>query len=78
VQSTACGRSRRGGAAADGVEDDEEALEPGAVAGELADAVEHEVDAAAGLVEEGANEGVVAAADGLVDLAAAPCKANKA
>ena len=46
--------------------------------GELADAVEHEVDAAAGLVKEGANEGVVAAADGLVDLAAAPCKANKA
>jgi len=36
------------------------------------------VPAAAGLGEEGADEGVVAAADGLVDLAAAPCKANKA
>ena len=68
----ACGCSRRRGAAADGVEDDEEALEPGAVVGELADAV------AAGLVEEGADEGVVAAANGFVDLAAAPCKANKA
>ena len=34
--------------------------------------------AAAGLGQEGADEGVVAAADGLVDLAAAPCKANKA
>ena len=28
--------------------------------------------------QEGANEGVAAATDGLVDLAAAPCKANKA
>jgi hypothetical protein len=46
----ACGCSRRRGAAADGVEDDEEALEPGAVVGELADAVEHEVD---GLLADG-------------------------